>query len=63
MVPGDCIVDGLEHVAVVDVWVSLVLRQQLDQTNPTLCSCYHQRGAGREKERQYYILKVKIVIL
>ena len=51
MIPGDCIIDGLEHIAVVDVRVCLILGQELDKTNPTLGSCYHQGSAEGEEER------------
>lgn len=47
MVPCHSIVNGLEHVVIIDLWVCFALGQQLEQTNPALGSCYHQTRPRR----------------
>ena len=46
------VVKGLEHVAVLELRVGLVLHQQLQKTDATIASCYHQTSAERERERE-----------
>ena len=46
------VVKGLEHVTVLEFRVSFILYQQLQKTNATVASCYHQTSAERERERE-----------
>ena len=48
MVPGDGVVNGLEHVVVSDVRVGLVGSEKLQQVSGPLSSSDHQRGAAGE---------------